>query len=221
VRIYISKTRVAKMRYRHWSKLKANRLAVLHALNVYGAASVQSASVLLTAGFVRTSAVPILYERPEFPPRIEEAMLMRTLRNMLNQEFETRFNRRVAFCEVNEDRMMAGTYRRRLRKWTAPTMTVHQAISSLKAKTTSVVAQQVHDHGSQGGFMEKVAMFFGGVEWRRSKDEKLAWMKRVTLKQMEQSPHARMKGLVLYHGVMKVSPPSRASEAVHRPISFF
>ena len=213
-RSYTSKVRVAKLRYRHWSRLKANRMAVLHALNVYNSASIQSARVLLTTGFVKSSAVPILYEKPEFPPRIEEALAMRTLRNMLNNEFNARLVRRQAFCEVNEESMQTGTYRKRLRKFGVKRMATQNAVAYVKQHSTSVIAQQVADRGSGGGFVEKVAMFFGGAEWRRNDDERHAWMKRCTLLQMEQSPHARMKGLVLYHGVMKGNPLSKKKHPV-------
>jgi hypothetical protein len=208
-RVYISKVRVAKIRYHFWFALKANRLAVLNALNVYGSASIQSARILLTSGFVKSAAVPILYEKPEFPPKIEEALAMRTLRNMLNEEFANRLNRRIAFCEVNDDRLQSGTYRKRQRKHSSAKMNVATLVSKVKKNSTSLIAQRVHDSGSGSGFLEKAAMFFGGAEWRRTKDENFSWMKRCTLRQMTQSPHARMKGLVLYHGVMKGVPGSK------------
>ncbi|GMH90999.1 hypothetical protein TrST_g6869 [Triparma strigata] len=202
-RIYMAKMRVAKMRYRHWARLRSKRLAVLRALDVYSASHIQSSRIMLSSGLIRRTNVPILYEVPEFPPRIEEAMTMQTLRRMLNDEFQNRMLRRIAFTEVHEERLLEGTYRRRLRQAVPFKVLMSNAMRNLKKNTTSLIAQKVHDHGSQGGFVEKVAMFFGGTEWKRTDDERYAWMKRVTLKQLEQSPHARMNGLCLYHGVFK------------------
>ncbi|GMH76037.1 hypothetical protein TL16_g06949 [Triparma laevis f. inornata] len=202
-RIYMAKMRVAKMRYRHWARLRSKRLAVLRALDVYSASHVQSSRIMLSSGLIRRTNVPILYEVPEYPPRIEEALTLQTLRRMLNDEFQNRMLRRIAFTEVHEERLSEGTYRRRLRNVSAFKVAMANAMMNLKKNTTSLIAQKVHDHGSQGGAVEKVAMFFGGTEWKRTDDERYAWMKRVSLKQLEQSPHSRMNGLCLYHGVFK------------------
>ena len=211
---YMSKVRVAKMRYRDWSRLRNKREAVLQTLNIYNAVSLQSARIMLTMGFTTQRNVPILYEVPDFPPRIEEAITMRTLRRMLNDEFATKLDRRIAFCEVHEARLAEGTYQRRVRKFSPFRVNLASGVSELKKNTTSLIAQKVHDHGSQGGFVEKLALFFGGTEWRRTNSERHSWMKRVSLEQFEQSPHVRMSGLCIYHGVFKGIVGSKAKPFV-------
>jgi len=200
---YMSKVRVAKMRYRHWARLRSKRLAVLRTLDIYNATSVQSARTLLAMGLTNRHNVPILYEIPDFPPRIEEAISARTLRRMLNEEFAAKMLRRIAFTEVYEERLREGSYRRRIRSYSSMKVSIASSVTELKKRTTSVIAEKVHARGGGEGFKEKVAMFFGGTEFKRTHDERYAWMKRVSLEQFTQSPHARMNGLCLYHGVFK------------------
>lgn len=54
--------------------------------------------------------------------------------------------------------------------------------------------------------LERLALFFGGKEYKRTEAQRHTWMKKCTLEQMTQSPHVRMKGLALYHGAFHGNP---------------
>ena len=216
-RAFMAKTRVAKIRYVHWAKLLSNRNVVLHALNQYGAANTQAARTLLTMHFARSTSVPILWEKPEVPPRIEESLTKRALSQMLNLEFREKISRRLAHCKLNNDRFSEGSYMHRVRKFSPMIALRDEKLSALQKFTTSAIAEKVHESGGDGSFLERVALFFGGKEYKRSEAERHAWLKRCTFEQMEQSPHVRMKGLALYHGVFHGNPRSTEGKNAFRP----
>jgi hypothetical protein len=205
-RAHAARVRVFAMRDAYRALVASRQAKLYRQLTAMGLVSGRVGRILKTTRMVKADFIPDMPEKPLLPPGVVDAIREMTLYWVRRLEAEKRMDKRQAFLEnertVKRKRVM------RWRKMWVPRKVGAYVASQLMARTTGAVADVFHAQAQTFDprslchvANEAVANFVGGPEWRRTYEDRNAWVAMTKLDHLHGSPHVVEDGWVMYHGV--------------------
>jgi hypothetical protein len=203
---YIAKTRMLTIRTMYRQLVSSRREKLFYQLQSMGLASARVGRFLKMAGMVKKDFIPEMEEKPLMPPGVLESVQEFQLYWVRRQETSIRMSKRKLWLQnernIKKKRVM------RWRRMFVPRKIGAYIAARLMASTTGRVADMLHGNAMKfeegtlcRDLNEAMANLVGGLEWRRTYEDRNAWAAMTQLLHLEGSPHITLAGWCMYHGV--------------------
>jgi hypothetical protein len=198
-RCHIARKFVARGRYDHWMQLRNKRYAILHFLDSMGGLNSRSAYLLAYFHIFTQVELPRTWPTNLMPPEMEHRLLLYKYRRSIEEEYNKRAAARHRYIEERRHEIgseVLSTFRQ----------------FSVSAKMSQDVREAWADvlAGRRGwdgeGCGPALARWVLGKGAKLSRVQRKTWVARYQFAQLLDSPHVRVNGHALYHGMWKGHP---------------